>query len=149
MILGLAFHVVTLPLLQVLIYIHDPLQIPSVTGTGQLHLQWEDVHATVGNNAVQDTLWDTHYTNVVNHGAANYPELASVSNDVHTYTINLPTNLLVTHQDLASPHTHPNVGPAHQRGIPEPMQVMSHVSANLSSLHMFLIVTIAAGESRE
>lgn len=79
MILGSALHVVTFTLLQVLIYIHDPLQITSVTGAGQLQVQWEDVDPTVGNSTAQGTLWGPHH-NVVNYVIEDYPELASVSN---------------------------------------------------------------------
>jgi len=128
MILGSAFHVVTFPPLQVLIYIHAPFQIPSVTGTDQLEVQWEGVPPTVGNSSAQGTLWNHHHISVVNYSTADYPELASVSNDMHICTIDLPINLLVTHQDLASPYTHPNVRPAHQQGIPEHVQIMFHVS---------------------
>ena len=137
MILGSAFHVVTFSLVQILIHIQDALQIPSVTvtATGQLQVQREDVPPTVNSGAAQGTLWNPHHTNMVNYG---HPELVSVSNDVHIRTINLPMYLLVMHQDLASPYIHPNVGPAHQQGIPEHMQITFHVSANLSSLHMLL-----------
>jgi hypothetical protein len=127
--MGSVFHVVTFSLLQVLIYIHDPLQISSVTGTGQLQVQWEDVPSTVANNTSQGTPWNPHYTNGVNYGSdsAGYPELSSVSNDVQKCTITVPINLLVVSQDRASPVTHPSVGPAHQQGIPEHVQVMFHV----------------------
>ena len=81
--LGSAFHVVTFSLLQVLINIHDPLQVPSVPDTGQLQVQWEDVPPTVGNSAAQETLWNPHHINAVNYGTAVHPGLASVSNDVH------------------------------------------------------------------
>jgi len=128
-----------------------PLQIPSVTGTSQLQVQWEDVPPTTGNSAAQGTLWSPHHTNlnVVAYGTADYPEHASVYIDVHICTIGFPINLLMTHQVLASPYTHPNVGPAHQQRIPDHMQIMFHVSANISSLHMFPIESIAAGESRK
>jgi hypothetical protein len=152
--LGSAFHVVTFSLLQVLTYIHDPLQIPSVTGTGQVQLQWGDVPPTVGNGAAQGALvlWNSHHgdhANVVNHRTADYPELVGVSDDVVMGTINLPIDLLVMQQDLASPYMHPNVGPAHQQGIPEHMQVMFHVGASLSLPHMFLIQFIVSGECRK
>ena len=147
MTLGSAFHVVTFSLFRVHIHIHDSHQIPSVTGTGQLQVQWEDVPPTVGNSPAQGTLWNPIHNNVVNYGAV-YPELASLSNDVRICTINLPINLHVTHQDFASPHTDPNVGPAHQQGIPENMQIVFLVSANLFSLHMSLIESITTGESR-
>ena len=150
MMLGSAFHIVTFSLFQVLIYIHDALQIPSVASTGQLEVQWEDVSPTVGNSTAQGTLWNPRHPNVANYGTADYPELASVSNhdDVHICTIDLP-NLLATQQSegLANRYPHPYVGPAHRQGIPGHMQVIFHVSANLSSLYMFLIEFIAAGES--
>ena len=140
----------TFSLLQVLTYMHDALQIPSVTGTDQLQVQWDDVPPTVGNSAAQGTLWDSHHTYVVNYATADYPEHASVSNDLHICTINVPIDPLATHQDLARPYTHLDVGPAcaHQQGI-EHVHIMSNVSANLSSLHMFQIKSIVTGEFRK
>jgi len=146
---GSAFHVVTFSLLQVLIYVHDSRQVPSGSGTGQPQDQWEDAPPTIGNSTAQGTLWNHHHTNVVNYGTADYPELASVSNNVHIRTICLPIDLLMMHQDLANRYTHPHVRPAYRQGIPEHMQTMFHVGANLSSLYMFLIEYIAAGESRK
>lgn len=91
MVLGSAFHIVTFSHLQVLIYIHDPLQIPYGISTGQVEVQWEDVHPTVANSTVQGTLCNPHHTNVVNYGTADYPGLASVSNHDDAYMYHRPS----------------------------------------------------------
>ena len=61
----------------------------------------------------------------------------------------LTNGLLATHQGLAGPYTHPNVG--HTPGVPEPVPVSFPVCTNLPFPRMFLTETFVtvAGEPKE